>query len=562
MKFSEYVYERPDINKMISDIKEILKEIDASTDVEVLKSLINKVNSIMGDFDTMATLCSVRNSINTTDEFYEEEQNFFDANSPLFSSVKVEFCKSLVNNKLRKELENYYGSHWFKLMELSLKTFDDRIVEDSIKENQLVSKYNKLMASAKIEFDGKINNLSQMGKYATNVNRDIRRSAALKVQEFLAQNENEITTIYDDLVHVRTTMAKKMGYESYTTFGYDRLNRTDYDSKMVSGYRKQVLDELVPIVKDIYAKQANRLGIDNPKFYDLSLEFLDGNPTPKGTPQELVQKAKIMYNEMSRETGEYFDFMTSHELLDLESKPGKEGGGYCTYIINHKSPFIFANFNGTQHDVEVLTHEAGHGFQVYQASKYINNADLIWPTYEACEIHSMSMEFFAYPWLESFFKEDIKKFKYSHMSGTLTFIPYGVAVDEFQHFVYDNPDCGITARNEKWREIEKKYLPWRDFGELEVFNHGGYWYRQSHIFQTPFYYIDYTLAQVCAIDFYLSSLDNKEETWNRYVNLCKLGGSKSFLELLASVGIKNPFKEGTIASIAARLKPVIEKNSI
>lgn len=187
-------------------------------------------------------------------------------------------------------------------------------------------------------------------------------------------------------------MAKKLGYENYIELGYYRMMRFDYNKNDVENYRKQVLEDVVPLDNELYARQQKRLGYDTLHAWDEKFEFTSGNPSPKYSREELVKRALKMYQELDPKTGEFFEFMTERELLDLDSKPGKAAGGYCTFIPNYQSPFIFANFNQTSHDAEVLTHEAGHAFQVY-SSKDIFPIDCVWPTYESCEIHSMSMEF-------------------------------------------------------------------------------------------------------------------------------------------------------------------------
>ena len=558
MKFKEYKYERPNIDEICSFVEQKTNEIKNANDTDTIINCIKEINKLSSTYSTVSNLAYIRNSIDTTDEFYEKEIDYLNVEGVKLSSKFNEYTKILVNHPFRKELENVYGSYWFKTMELQLKCFDDCIMEELVEESKLSIQYDKLMASAKIEFDGKINNLSQMKVFTSSVDRNTRIEAYKAVNKFLLDNSNEIDDIYDKLVKLRHQMALKLGYENFIELGYARMGRTDYDAKMVEGYRKQVLENVVPVAADIYKENAKRIGVDDPKFYDLSLMFLDGNPTPKGTKDELVSKALKMYSEMSAETKEFFEFMTEHELLDLESKPGKANGGYCTYIPDYKSPFIFANFNGTSGDVDVLTHEAGHALMAYCSKDTIENPDLLWPTSEACEIHSMSMEFFAYPWIHEFFKEDTNKYKISHMSGAVTFIPYGVCVDHYQHMVYANPNVTPAERRKMWSDLEKTYLPWRIMDGLEAYENGMFWFQQGHIFSSPFYYIDYTLAQVCALEFYLNSLENKEEAFARYLHLCKLGGSKSFLELISEVGINNPFNNGSIKKIIDKLLPVIE----
>lgn len=552
MKFSEYKYERPNLEELKAKFESALKVIKESNSLDELVKTIDEINKIKGDVDTALTLCSIRYSINTNDEFYEKEQEFLDENSPVISSYINEINKALVATPLVGKLEEKYGKKLFDSIRLDLTTFSNEIIEDLQEENKLCSKYSKLIASAKIPFDGKILNLSQFAPYTTNVDRNVRKEAEAATAKFFEENEKEFDEIYDSLVKVRDRMAKKLGFENYIPLGYARLGRTDYDSEMVKNYRKQIYEDLVPIVNEMAKEKGKRLNIKDMKSYDFNLEFLSGNPKPKGNAKELVEKANKMYHEMSKETGEFFDFMREHELMDLEAKEGKTSGGYCTFITNYKSPFIFSNFNGTSGDVDVLTHEAGHAFQCY-CSRNITVPEYIWPTLEACEIHSMSMEFFAWPWMNLFFEEDKDKYLFSHLAGTITFIPYGATVDEFQHEIYLHPEYTPKQRKEVWRKIEKKYLPFKVY-ENEFLDKGNYWLRQGHIFSTAFYYIDYTLAQVCAQQFWIKNQENHEKAWEDYYRLCCAGGSKTFLELLKVANLKNPFIDGTVKYVASHLK--------
>lgn len=558
MKFKDYKYERPDYDLIANKTKEYASKIEDSNSIDEVIKLIDEFNVLMGHYDTMCVIASIRNSIDTNDKFYEEEQDVYSEKAPIVENAYNIMEKVLVNHKLRKELEKHYGSHWFKTMEVSLKAFDEKIMDDLVIENKLCIKYTKLLASCKIEYDGKVNNLSQLGKYTESLDGKVRKEAYELINQFLFTHQSELDDIYDDLVKVRTKMAQKMGYKNFIELGYARMGRTDYDEKMVSNYRKQVLDDLVPLDLEIFKRQEKRTGIVNPKFYDLSLKFNDGNPKPIGDAKTLVEKAHKMYSEMSNETKEFFEFMMEHDLMDLESKTGKAGGGYCTYIFDYKSPFIFSNFNGTSGDVDVLTHEAGHAFMAYLASKTLKNPNLLWPTSEACEIHSMSMELFAYPWMESFFGSKANDYIISHTEDALIFIPYGVCVDHFQHLVYENYDCSKEERRNMWKKLEKMYTPWRNMEGLDAFATGGFWQRQHHIYESPFYYIDYTLAQVCALEFYLNSLDDKDKSWSNYLKLCKLGGTKSFLELLNSVDLVSPFEDGCLKNVTSKVKKVIK----
>ena len=557
MNFNNYKYEHLDLEKVKKEFSELIGDFEKAENVEGQIEAFDKIIKLRNHIETMQTLVSIRHSIDTNDEFYDKENEYMDEISPILFGFTNDFYKVLVNSRFKDELIKKYGKLLFDLAENTLKIFSNEIIPDAQEENRLSSKYSKLIASAKIEFDGKELNLSQMVPYTQSKDRDVRIEAAKKVAQFFAKNQEEFDNIYDSLVKVRTKMAQKMGYKNYVEFGYKQLSRLEYDAKMVAGYRKQVLENIVPLHTELRKRQEKRLGVEKLRFYDEAIKFNSGNADPHGSPEWILNHGKTMYKELSKETDEFFTFMTENNLLDLLSKKGKMSGGYCTYIPEHKAPFIFANFNGTAHDIDVLTHEAGHAFQVYQ-SRGFDVPEYLWPTYEACEIHSMSMEFLTWPWMDLFFENDTDKYKFIHLSEALLFIPYGVTVDEFQHWVYENPEVTPQERREKWLEIEKKYLPTRDYGEVEELKNGIFWFRQGHIFSSPFYYIDYTLAQVCAFQFWIKSRENREKTWQDYLNLCKLGGSKSFFELMKSANLKNPFEEGTIAFVIPKIKEYLD----
>ena len=554
MRFSEYKYERPDVNQAKEKFEKLISQFVSANSAEEQGKVIEEANKLQNQLNTMFTLCSIRHSINTEDEFYDKENEYSDEVGPIFQGLGVEYYKVLINSKFRPELEKKYGKQLFTLAELNIKSFSDEVLTDLQEENKLVSQYNKLVASAKIDFEGEIRNLSQMTPFKESKDRAMRKKANEAYYNFFAEHEKEFDEIYDKLVHVRDTIAKKLGYKTFTELAYIRMCRSEYGPKDVAMYRDQVLKFIVPVATELRKRQGKRLGIDGMKYYDTPLSFNTGNATPKGDRNWMVDNARKMYGELSPETKEFFNFMADNELLDLDSKKGKQSGGYCTYIPNYRSPFIFANFNGTSGDVDVLTHEAGHAFQVFESRDY-EVPEYGFPTYEACEIHSMSMEFITWPWMNLFFKEDEQKYKFNHLSGGLLFIPYGVSVDEFQHFVYDNPNATPAERKAKWREIEKKYTPHIDYEGNDFLERGGLWFRQGHIFQSPFYYIDYTLAQVCAYQYWVKFNENRETAWQDYLRLCKAGGSKPFLELVEVGNIKNPFKPGVMESII----PPIEK---
>lgn len=548
IKFKDYRYTRPDIIKLELDFDILLDEFNNAGDAVGQYEIMKKVNILRKEFDTMRNISNIRYTINTKDNFYNEEHEYFDNISPVYSGLRSKLYKTILGSKFRKELEEKTGKEFFRQAELSIKTFSPEIIEDLKKENRLVTEYVKLMASAKILFEGEERNISGMALLMQSQDRQVRKNASEAKWKFLEDNEKTFDRIYDDLVMIRTVIAKKLGYENFIQLGYDRMRRTDYTHKEVSGFRDAVKEFISPVSQKLKEMKRKRVGLDKLHYYDDGYSFKGGNPVPRGKPEWIVERAGKMYDELSKETGSFFKFMTERELLDLYNRKDKAAGGYCTFIPEYESPFIFANMNGTSDDIRVLTHEAGHAFQAFE-SRHFELPEYSVPTMESAEIHSMSMEFLTWPWMELFFEEDTDKFLYSHLSRALGFIPYGVTVDEFQHYVYENPEATPEERKAKWRETEKKYRPYLNYEENEFLERGGFWFHQAHIFKMPFYYIDYCLAQICALQFWRKCNHDRDIAWKDYLDLCKAGGSRSFLELLKIAKIDSPFDKKVIESI-------------
>lgn len=558
MKFQDYKYERPNYEEIKKSFLDLVNKINVADNYKNQYTYIMELNNIRKHIETMSTLSSIRNSIDTSDEFYDKEQNYWDENGPLFTELNTDFYKSIVNSKFKEDIIRDFSEQFYKICEYSLKSFSQEIIPDLQKENKLMSKYTKLLASAKINFRDEELNLSGLYKHMLSSDRSEREEASKAYYNYFAQHEDEFDTIYDELVHTRDNMAKKLGFNNFVELGYIRMDRTDYNPDMIVNLRKQILKYIVPLCNKLYDKQRKRLNLDKLTYIDENLEFLDGNATIKGDSDYIIKNGIKMYNELSKETKEFFDFMLENNLMDLETKHNKSAGGYCTYIPDYKAPFIFSNFNGTSEDMDVLTHEAGHAFQLFM-SRYIDMQEINFPTLDSCEIHSMSMEFITYPWMDTFFKEDTDKYKFAHLCSAIKFLPYGVIVDEFQHIVYDNPNMTKNERKIIWRNLEKKYLPHRDYEGNEILEKGCWFFKQGHIFKDPFYYIDYVLAQICAFQFLKKMEENREQGWEDYLRICKVGGRESFLQIVNTGNLISPFDDRCIEFIIKNLEMNIEK---
>ena len=548
MKFSQIPYERPDMAKILEGAAALVAGVKSAANVPEIMEHYEKFKEVYKTMYTLGALVYIRHSLDTKDEFYDKENDFFDQNNPIIQKLAIDFYREMVASKHRAGAEKELGEKWFNDAELRLKGFDDSIIEEMQKENALCSKYDKLLASASLEFDGKKNNLSQLRAYQLSPDREVRKAAYAKRTEFFIENEKELDELFDELVKLRHSMALKLGFDNYIKLGYVQMHRNSYDADTVKRFRDQVKKHLVPFLAKMHEQRRQNLEIDKLKFFDEDIYFASGNPTPKGTPDEMFEAGTKMYDELSAETKEFFDFMLESELFDVLAREGKSGGGYCHFLPDYGTPFVFANFNGTSEDVDVLTHECGHALASYLA-RDIEIVEYQDYTSDVAEIHSMAMEFFTAGWMKHFFKEDTDKYLYMHLASALAFIPYGCTVDEFQHIIYENPDMTPAERKAAWKKLEMEYKPHLDYDGDPFFGNGGHWQRQTHIYERPFYYIDYCLAQTCAIQYRLWMETNKSAAWKSYIDLMKKAGTRIFTDLTNEAGLKSPFENGCIEAI-------------
>ncbi len=553
MKFSEMPYKRIDMDEVKKTYRDIIDRTKAAGSGEEQFEIHREYYKFMDDIRTSMELAMIRHDIDTTDEFYEKESDFYDEVTPIINQYENEYGQVLYDSPYREYLESKIGRVTFKNIEIANKAFDEKIIPLMQEENALSSRYSKLIATAKIPFEGEIYNLSLMKKFQTSPDREVRRKAWKAVSDYFLSVTDEIDEIYDKMVKNRTEQARQLGYENYVELGYYRMNRNCYDKEMVENFRKQVKEYFVPFANKLHEQRRARIGVDKLSYIDTDVYFTNGNPAPTGTPEEILAAGQKMYGELSPQTKEFFDFMMENELFDVLGRKTKRQGGYMTYIPNFKSPFIFANFNGTSGDVDVITHECGHAFQGYivRDEEIREFADI---TMETAEIHSMSMEYFTYNWMDLFFGDRKDDYLKMHLEDSSAFVPYGCMVDEFQHIVYENPDMTPAERKAAWAGLEKVYRPHMDYEEDPFFGKGGFWQRQPHIFGSPFYYIDYCLASVCAMQFKVMMDEDFGKAWENYYKLCKLSARDFFTNVITEAGLKSPFEDGCIKNLVDKFE--------
>ena len=556
-KFCEMQYVRPDGEALLQKIREATMQLRDSGDFETAKTIFWSVQEKATHFETMSSLAYVRNTINTKDAFYEKEMEYLFGIQPRLNVEMKAFHEVLLASAFLADFEKELGELYVQQIKADIRLTDACNVELQVKESMLKQEYSKTAAAPTTQFHGEELNFYGLLKKMQSDDRLIRKEAMEAWAALYESISEKLDSIYTELMKLRLQMAENLGFSSYEEMVFLKMGRYTYTPEDLAVFRRQVCEHVVPICEKLFENQRRRLGIDTLHYYDESIVFPDGNAMPIGTTQELLEKAGNMYREISKETGDFFDFMLAYDLFDLETRNGKQQGGYCTTFPDYKAPFIFSNFNGTDADIDVLTHEAGHSFEAYEAMRRIPLTEQTFSTSEVAEIHSMSMEFFTYPWMELFFGEHAEKYRKSHLWDALECVPYMACVDEFQHRVYEEKLFDAMERRKIWSELEKKYMPWRDYDGNAFLENGGFWMQKQHIFMEPFYYIDYALARFGSLEYYGHMMQDYQSAWEDYYHLCCAGGSRSYPELLKIGNLSSPLEEGTVKKILDSIEEYI-----
>ena len=562
MKFADISYTRADFDAAARFYASAAERLSAAGSFEEAEAVFLEVEDFSAKFDTALTVANIRHDIDTRDEFYDAEVAYIDEHAPELEEYVQRWQDALLMTPYRAAFEEKYNRVMFLNTEIDARTFSPEIVPELQRENALTTEYSKLLAGAQIPFEGGVYTLSQLTPIKQDADASRRAAAWAAEDAWYAEHAESLDAIYAELVTLRDKMGRKLGHDGYIPLGYDRMQRNCYDKADVERFRAAVVDYIVPIAYSVYETVAKRLGKSLPMGYaDCAMWFTDGNARPVGTPEDILEAGRSFYHELSGETAEFIDHMLENGMMDVLSRPGKAGGGYCTTLTAYKTPYIFANFNGTSGDVEVITHEAGHAFASW-TSRDIVPAESSSPSLEGCEVHSMSMEFFAEPWAERFFGADADKFRWQHLADAVTFIPYGTLVDHFQHECYEHPEYTPEQRNAAWSRLAAVYMPWLKPEEsLGFYSSGRAWQRQRHIYISPFYYIDYCLAQTVSLEFWAMIKRDKAAAWEKYMAYTRLGGTLTFRELLDRAGLDSPFEPETLKAVAEAAKAWLDANS-
>lgn len=547
MKFRDMPYRRVIYEEIQRRYLELQKDLQNASDSEACLKVIRQRYELTDDMTPME-LCYVRHDMDVNDPFYAAEQDYYDEIGPKLSDLSNQLDKLLLESPHRPYLEKLLGQQAFAIMEKKQLAFDSRLIPLVQEENNLTGSYNLLVSNATALWNGKQIKRSLVSPEAQSPDRETRKKASLAISASWEADRKQLEEIYSRLVHNRHKQALALGFSNYVELSYQQMNRIGYGSEDVSRFREQVKRYIVPLQVQLEERRRKRLKLEHLYFYDSGIFFLNGNPKPLGNTEACLEATREMYTRLSPETAEYIAFLLDNGLYDAEIRDGKRGGGYMTFFEKYHAPFIFANFDGTSENAYIMCHEGGHAFQGY-LKRNEEIRERRWLTSEAAETHAMAMECFTYPYMELFFGDRAEDYRTMQLEDSIRLIVSECLQDEFQQHIYERPDMSPEERNGLWRSLERTYFPGKDYTGNDNLLHGCGWQRIPHMFQWPFYAIDYALAQVCALEYYQWMNRDFSEAWRSYLGFCRETGSESFPQLVQNAGLKSPFAEGTLQSL-------------
>lgn len=560
-KLSEIKLPKPSsetIKDLYDDHIDRVKNAECADDV---LEVIFENNILVRRVKEQIEIINIRHAMDTLDERYAADQKWADEYSPVFDNLQLSFKEAVYDSPFRDDIESQIGQMYFIKTEVKKKTVSEDIIPLRQREQELIDEYDNILFESKKTVAGKTNSFIDLQELFSHDDRNIRKEAFRAFSEVLSENEDRLEKVWDELVKVRTQIANTLGYDSYVPVGYLERERLDYGREEVAKFRQQVVDEIVPLCNRLYEAQAKRLGIDAVMAYDENYVFPDGNAKPLGDAEFMMQQVISMLREMSPETDEFITYILDHELIDYKPRPEKAFREFYILLSYRKAPFMFEHFTGSAEDVQYLSEGLGHAFASYRASRKQPLEEYYFPSSEITEINAMSMIQFVNKYADRLFGEDAWKYEFGNLQYFMTFIPFGVAVDEFQHICYDNPNLTPKERTNEWHKLEQKYMPWRKYDDDDEFmKRGGYWYHKFHFFYVPLYYIEYALATVNAMEMYRKYIERPGTAWKEYLELVDVGGSKGYHEILKQANLTPVYEEGAVRNAIGYVKNFLEEH--
>ncbi len=430
-----------------------------------------------------------------------------------------------------------------------VELFNRKNLRLEVREEKLKQRYQKLTGAMAVKFDGKERTLQQMGRYLEEPDRETRRRAWEGVAKRRLRDRDRIEGLFDKLFRLRLEMAGNAGFDDYIEYTFRSKERFDYTVDDCGKFHDAVEKAVVPAFHGLQEERRERLGVDGLRPWDLNVDPEGAPPLrPFKDAKELVEKAGRVFMRLDPELGAQFAMMAENDLLDLESRKGKAPGGYCADYQERRLPFIFMNAAGLDRDVNTLIHESGHSFHNLACRQEPLLHYRFYPS-EAAEVASMGMELLAAPFLEEFYSEDdARRSRRKHLEQIVMLLPWIATIDSFQQWLYTHTGHTREDRRNAWLAVKKKFGGIEDFSGYEdalAFE----WHRQLHIFLHPFYYIEYGIAQLGALELWQKAMQDREEALAKYKEALALGGSRPLPEFFRTAGLNFDFSEKRIKKL-------------
>ena len=558
-KFSDLQYKETDyqsLAKMILDLTEKAKKADSPSSLE---EVLKIYDTEMGEVGYNYTLSYIHSSLDSSDSFWQEALQKESKGNAMLDTTPL--LKAILENKYFSSLEEKYGPVLRDKLNKSIST-GSKAQNERAEEGDLVSKYQREKAMVRINYKGKELSEGEVIPLFESPIREERIQSRKAVAKAFLEKKELFGSMLERLVFLRDTIAKENGFSNYLEYMDINYSRIGYGEKEMDAFVSEVKEYVVPVLSHIFEETRKRLGLEEMTVVDISLMFVDGNAKPSGGADVLKEAAKKMYKALSPEMEAFFTGMLDSHSIDVDFSPNKVSGmGFCTDLKKGMYPFVFGNLDGTSWDVTVFTHEVGHAWQSYASDQNLDLTLFREMPLDAVEIPSKTMELFSYPFAEEFFGKDGDKFRFAHFRNAVKEIVAYTSVHELNTWIYTHVGASFDEINEKWMEIQSSYYPNVSYGEMEEEEKkGAGLLRNMGIFMFPRYLISYVFSEMCAIDLFMEYLKDKDKALDSYNRLCRVGGSKSYPEILSAAGLEPSYNKGRVKNVMEKVKAYLENN--
>ena len=533
------------------------QEIDSAETLEAWLLELGKFGAYVGETGAMLYVemtCDTENN-----EIKQAYLDFVENVQPELSKIGDLLNRKLAESPFADELDSEEYNVLLRDTRMDLALFREENIPIYTELTKLGQRYNEICGAMTVEFDGEERTMQQMGKYLQVSDRETRENAYRTVGERRFQESDKIDDIYEEMIALRQQVAQNAGYDNFRDYIFDAKHRFDYSPDDCKAFHDAVEAICVPLKRDVDDERRQNLNLESLRMWDMGHDVHGREPLKPFTKvEEMVAGTSRMFHRLSPELGVFFDSLRDGTSLDLDSRKGKAPGGYQVQRDHSRKPFIFMNATGLQRDLETMVHEAGHAFHSIYADDLplidYRNAPL-----EFCEVAAMSMELLTHDFLDEFYsEEDAQRAVREHLEGIVSILAWIATIDAFQHWVYTNPNHSRAERHAKWLELGDRYGSVLDWSGFEDWRNVG-WQRQLHLFSYPFYYIEYGIAQLGALQMWLQYKESPEMALSNYAKSMRLGGSRPLPNLFEAGGMSFDLGRSTVQGLIDAVRDELAK---